>query len=169
MVQLLLAILLAGCSSSNGMSNIYLLSLKYDNATSTSTPDPAQFNPDISQTIRNASWTNDWTISEVKVGYMGICVVQQTGDQLCASGADSLTNMLQARLLVWNQKDDFNTKKIDPLNLIWTAKYFKAKIIFSGLVYDDPLFSYNLFFYSTSYLSLNRIKLSIAKKHENGD
>lgn len=25
------------------------------------------------------------------------------------------------------------------------------------------------FFYSTSYLSLNRIKLSIAKKHENGD
>ncbi|EIT73576.1 hypothetical protein AO1008_04837 [Aspergillus oryzae 100-8] len=126
---ILLSVLLAGCTSSNGMNNIYLVSLKYRNA-STSTPsDPSFINPSIAEKVYNLSQPRNTTIQEVRAGYMGLCLTRSDGAQFCSSNAAALASMVK------DQGLQGSNDTADPLNLIWIAKNFKETIVFDGLIF----------------------------------
>ncbi|KAE9366833.1 hypothetical protein N431DRAFT_548554 [Stipitochalara longipes BDJ] len=117
------SLILAGCTSSS-MSSIYLLSLSY-NPSTTSHPDSTQVNPSISSTFSNLVTTNSTAPSlEVRVGYMGFCMPDSTGDWICSPRADSLAHLLNTTHPISG----------DPLNLIWVAKNFQKQIVFDGLM-----------------------------------
>ncbi|OGM49811.1 hypothetical protein ABOM_001492 [Aspergillus bombycis] len=123
------AVLLAGCTSSNGMNNIYLVSLKYRNG-STSTPsDPAFINPSIAEKVYNVSQPHNTTILEVRAAYMGLCLTRSDGAQFCSSSAAALASMVK------DQGISGSNDTADPLNLIWIAKNFKETIVFDGLIF----------------------------------
>jgi hypothetical protein len=113
------------------MNNVYLLSLSYANDTS---PTPHyysdQVNPNISSTFASLVSTNTTPISplEIRVGYMGFCMPDFTGNWICSRHASSLAKTIN------------DTKPMigDPFNLIWIANNFQSQIVFSGLMYITP-------------------------------
>jgi len=114
---LILSILLAGCTS-HTLTNVYLLSISYLNA-STSSADPAQVNSNISNTFSNltGAGTANNNFLEVRAGYMGICISHDAGKWLCSSGATTLANSLRTH----TTSTSFPNSSGDPLNLIWIA------------------------------------------------
>ncbi|KAJ5252860.1 hypothetical protein N7489_003270, partial [Penicillium chrysogenum] len=127
-------ILLAGCSSSNSLSNVYLLSLEYTATESPLLTRPGQVSSTIAHAVHNVSQTGQGTTLEVRAGYMGICVTQSHTGRICSSNVQVLANLIQAQKPVNNGKT--STKFIpDPLNLIMMANEFKEKIVFNGLIY----------------------------------
>lgn len=122
------AVLLAGCTSSNGMNNIYLVSLKYRNASTSAPSDPSFINPSIAQDVYNISQPRNTTIQEVRAGYMGLCLTRSDGAQLCSSSAAALASMVK------DQGMQGSNDTADPLNLIWIANKFKETIVFDGLM-----------------------------------
>jgi hypothetical protein len=122
------AILLAGCTSSNGLSNVYLVSLQYRNASTSVSDDPVLVNPGIAEKVYNVSHGNS-TIREVRAGYMGLCLTLSNGAQLCSGSASALASMVKAEGMQGN-----DTGAADPLNIIWIAQNFKEKIVFDGLM-----------------------------------
>jgi hypothetical protein len=111
-------VLLAGCTSSSGFQNVYLLSLSYQNNSAESTND-LQANPNIStqftSIVGNASL-------EVRTGYMGMCLLMIGDSWVCSNSARTLANIVKV-----NKADD-------PLNLIWISSKFQESIIFDGLL-----------------------------------
>lgn len=108
---------------------MYLVSLQYTN-TSTSVPDdPVLVNPGIAGKVYNVSHRNS-TIYEVRAGYMGLCLTLSNRAQLCSGSAAALARMVQAEGIQGN-----DAGAADPLNMIWIAQNFKAKIVFDGLMY----------------------------------
>ncbi|RHZ64666.1 hypothetical protein CDV55_103919 [Aspergillus turcosus] len=128
-IIILLSILLAGCTSSNGLSNVYLVSLQYRNASTSIPSDPVLVNPGIAETVYNVSHANS-TIREVRAGYMGLCLTLSNGARLCSGSAAALASMVKAEGVQGN-----DTATADPLNLIWIANNFKEKIVFDGLIF----------------------------------
>lgn len=118
------AILLAGCTSSNGLSNVYLLSIQYRNAPAVHPADPVLVNPGIAESVYNVSRHahGDVPVLEVRAGYRGLCLILSDGQRLC-SGAAALASMVKS-----------SNATRDPLNLIWIAKDFKETIVFDGLM-----------------------------------
>ena len=122
--------MLAGCTSSN-MNNVYLISLSYtDDTAPASHYDPEQVNPNISSTFASLVSTNptpgpSW---EIRVGYMGFCMPDSTGDWICSRHATSLAKTI----------NETEPRIGDPLNLIWIAKNFQSQIVFVGLMYVAP-------------------------------
>lgn len=129
------AVLLAGCTSSNGLSNVYLVSLRYRNDSSGSistssipgVDDPVFVNPGIAEQIYNVSQPHNVTILEVRAGFMGLCLTQSDGTRFCSSSAAALASMVK-------DEGRNETDTADPLNLIWIANNFKDKIVFNGLM-----------------------------------
>jgi hypothetical protein len=111
------------------MNNVYLLSLSYQPPT-TPKLDASQVNPSISTTFTNLVSTNSTPIPslEVRVGYMGFCMPDSTGDWICSRHADSLAKTINST----------HPMTGDPLNLIWIAKNFQSQIVFDGLMYVSP-------------------------------
>ncbi|TVY27973.1 hypothetical protein LHYA1_G003510 [Lachnellula hyalina] len=105
-----MTILLAGCTSSNSLTNVYLLSVSYLNTT-TLTADPAQVNSNISNTFSGLTGAGIW---------------------LCSSSATTLANLLKSQTVGASL---FEGSVGDPLNLIWIAGKFKEEIVFDGLVF----------------------------------
>ncbi|KUM64793.1 hypothetical protein ACN42_g2272 [Penicillium freii] len=130
----LLSILLAGCSSSNSLSNIYLLSLEYTATEPSFSTTPGQVSSAIAHAIHDVSQTGNGTTLEVRAGYMGICVTQSHTGRICSNNVKVLANLFQTQRSVNN--GNTSTEIVpDPLNLIMIANEFKEKIVFNGLIY----------------------------------
>ncbi|PMD51401.1 uncharacterized protein K444DRAFT_601714 [Hyaloscypha bicolor E] len=130
------SILLAGCSSSN-MNNVYLLSLSY--ASTPSHQDAVQVNPSISTTFANL--TTPAPALEVRVGYMGFCMPDSTGDWICSRHAKSLAKTIN---------NTHTSSSGDPLNLLWIANNFQSQIVFDGLIFSTvPLVFISILLLST--------------------
>ena len=116
------------------MSDVYLMSLRY-NAPNYSIPKGAgQINTLISQAVHNVSQTGNGTTFEVRTGYMGLCVGQSNEDRICSSSAKALANMIatERKTIVYGNSSAETTP--DPLNLIMVAEEFRQKIVFEGLL-----------------------------------
>ncbi|KAI5361123.1 Putative Cell fusion protein Dni1/Fig1 [Septoria linicola] len=113
----LLSLLLAGCSSSSpAIPSIFLITFYYESYTPTY--DPTQVNPAVTNAIANL--VGDAGL-EVRVGYFGICVNQDSGDSfLCSNNATLLAEQISIDQ--------------DPLNLIWVANTFKNSVVFPYLL-----------------------------------
>lgn len=111
------ALLLAGCSSSSPLiPGIFLITFYYEKYTPTY--DPTQVNPAVSNAIANL--VSNAGI-EVRVGYFGICVNDDSGDSfLCSNNATLLAEQVSIDQ--------------DPLNLIWVANTFKNSVVFPYLL-----------------------------------
>lgn len=131
------AVLLSGCTS-NGMSNIYLLSLQYNNPESPIVTAPGQVSPAIANAVFNASQTGNGTALEVRAGYMGLCIGKTGPDldetRVCSSSAKSLAGFVQAEKKTIDLGNVSITIIPDPLNLIMIAEEFRQKIVFDGLM-----------------------------------
>ncbi|KAJ6059214.1 uncharacterized protein N7446_008797, partial [Penicillium canescens] len=132
---ILLSILLAGCSSSNGLSNIYLLSLRYTARESPISTGPGQVSSAIAHAIHNVSQTGNGTTLEVRAGYKGICVTQSNSGRICSNNVKVLANLIKAEKSSVSNGNTSTETIPDPLNLIMIANEFKDKIVFDGLIY----------------------------------
>lgn len=133
------AILLAGCTSSNGLSNVYLLSLHYNDINTIGRANPAQVSTTIQQAVLNVSRAGNHSRLEVRAGYMGLCVTQGGDDHICSSSAKALASILKTEKTnneVGNASLGNATLEYtpDPLNLILIASDFREKIVFDGLL-----------------------------------
>ncbi|CAG8118477.1 unnamed protein product [Penicillium salamii] len=131
---IMLSVLLAGCTSS-GMSNIYLMSLRYNDYNYTVAKGPGQVDSHIAQAIQNVTQTANGTTFEVRAGYMGLCVGQSDEDKICSSSAKALANMISAERRTIQVGNESIETVPDPLNLIMIAEEFRRKIVFDGLIY----------------------------------
>lgn len=107
------------------MNNVYLLSLSY--ASTPSHQDAVQVNPSISTTFANL--TTPAPALQVRVGYMGFCMPDSTGDWICSRHAKSLAKTIN---------NTHTSSSGDPLNLLWIANNFQSQIVFDGLMSDSP-------------------------------
>ena len=121
----MLAIVLAGCTSTNGLSNVYLVSLQYRNTSAPVKVDPAMVNPGIADKVYNVTQPRNATITEIRAAYMGLCLIKSDGLRFCSSSAEALASLAK----------DSGNSTADPLNLIWIAKQFKDTMVFDGLMY----------------------------------
>jgi hypothetical protein len=109
------------------MNNVYLLSLSYTNDTSpTSHYDSSQVNPNISSTFATLASSSSSSSSslEIRVGYLGFCMPDSTGNWVCSRHASNLAKII----------NDSKPIMDDPLNLIWIANNFQSRIVFDGLM-----------------------------------
>jgi hypothetical protein len=112
----ILALLLAGCSSSSPlMPGIFLLSIYYQ--AYEAQPDTAQVDYEFFNALTHITGNAQL---QARVGYFGICVNPDGGSWLCSNNATAL-----AREVSVDQ---------DPLNLIWLAAQFKDMIVFPYLM-----------------------------------
>ncbi|KAJ6108247.1 hypothetical protein N7523_009570 [Penicillium sp. IBT 18751x] len=125
------AILLAGCSSAH-LSNVYLLSLHYKATSSLAISDPTIVSTSIAHAIQNITQAGKESTLEVRVGYMGLCIMQSDEVTTCSSSATKLANMLK---LPSTGVTNSIHGTADPLNLIHIAADFKDKIVFDGLLF----------------------------------
>jgi Ca2+ regulator and membrane fusion protein Fig1 len=124
-------ILLASCASSN-MISIYLLSLSYTSPPqSTSAPDSSLVSPSLSNTFTSLVTNTSAPALDIRVGYMGFCMPDSTGDWICSRHADSLARNINSTHQLPGSGD--------PLNLIYIAKNFQSQIVFDGLMYVPSL------------------------------
>ncbi|CAF9917678.1 MAG: hypothetical protein GOMPHAMPRED_001348 [Gomphillus americanus] len=124
---ILLSLLLAGCSSSSPLiPSIFLISLYYQ--MDPPVYDPAQVDPGVTSAIANIVGQ---AMTEVRVGYFGICINPNGGSFLCSNNASALAAQV--------------TVDQDPLNLIWVASTFKDNIVFPYLIIVAIIFSFVCF------------------------
>ncbi|KAL2386346.1 hypothetical protein RJZ90_000742 [Blastomyces dermatitidis] len=124
-------VLVAGCSNST-LANVYLISLSYA-ANITSSPlqndHPMKLNPDMPGVFANLTTgvRNNATSFEIRTGYLGHCMKQNSGLWICARDIEPLANVIR----------DQKASNIDPLNLVYMSKTFKDQVIFSGLIFPN--------------------------------
>ncbi|KAG9248493.1 Ca2+ regulator and membrane fusion protein Fig1-domain-containing protein [Calycina marina] len=113
-----MSILLAGCTS-NGLTNVYLLSLSYQDIFTPKTSS-LQVNPAFSKAF--TAVVNTTTSLELRTAFIGLCLRENHGIWQCSSSAHNLA-------------DTLNGSAGDPLNMIWLANTFKAQMMFSALIF----------------------------------
>ena len=129
------AIVIAGCTTDN-LTETYLLSLSYVKSTTSAAvaTHPEQVNTNVSVIFSNI--TNHSSL-EVRAGYLGVCI-RQNSDQWQCSGSASV-------LAIIAQLSSGSTS--DPLDLIWIASNFRDQVVFVGLMYvfspPSKLFLFN--------------------------
>ncbi|KAK8037352.1 hypothetical protein PG991_000698 [Apiospora marii] len=88
------AFVLAGCTSSNGLANVYLVSLSYSSNPPGEISDPLLFNLRIAQFLSGQIQGRNDTIRSVRVGYTSLCVASSSGAWTCNGEADNLAMQL---------------------------------------------------------------------------
>ncbi|KAJ5557220.1 Ca2+ regulator and membrane fusion protein Fig1-domain-containing protein [Penicillium frequentans] len=141
---ILLSILLAGCTTSDSLSNVYLLSLRYTNNSEAATK-PAQVSTMIQSAVYNVSQTNSGSTFEVRAGYMGLCISQGDVGRVCSSNAKILANIVKAEKTSSATGNLTTESSPDPLNLIMIAEEFRTKIVFDGLLYIAIILAFACF------------------------
>ncbi|KAJ6095280.1 hypothetical protein N7486_006026 [Penicillium sp. IBT 16267x] len=147
---MLKAILLAGCTTSDNLSNVYLLSLQYTNNTEVTTK-PAQVSTVVQSAVYNISQTLSGSTFEVHAGYMGLCISQGDEGRVCSSSAKTLANIVKAektKSVTGSLMTEFTP---DPLNLILIAEKFKTKIVFDGLLYIAVVLAFGCFILMSTF------------------
>ncbi|EEH37966.2 hypothetical protein PAAG_00887 [Paracoccidioides lutzii Pb01] len=133
------SILVAGCSNS-ALANVYLISLSYT-GNITSSPlqnaNPARLNPSMPAILANLSSgiNRNATSLEIRTGYLGHCMKQNSGLWICARNAEALANAIR----------DQKASDADPLNLLYMSKAFKDQMVFSGLIFASIPFVFICF------------------------
>lgn len=127
------AILLAGCTTSDNLGNVYLLSLRYTNNSEAATK-PAQVSTMIQSAVYNISQASSGSTFEVRAGYMGLCISQGDEGRVCSSSAKILANIVKAEKTTSITGNLTTEATPDPLNLIMIAEEFRTKIVFDGLL-----------------------------------
>ncbi|KAH7363874.1 Ca2+ regulator and membrane fusion protein Fig1-domain-containing protein [Rhexocercosporidium sp. MPI-PUGE-AT-0058] len=122
----LLSMVVAGCTSSNNLQNVYVLSLSYvSNPKLSLAASSIQLNPNITTTF--AIMATPHSDLEVRVSYLGICISQVHSQWMCSNNALTLSNLIKLY-------GGIESGKQDPLNLIWIAQRFKDEMLYSGLL-----------------------------------
>lgn len=116
------------------MSGVYLMSLRYNAQNYSITNGAGQVNTLISHAVQNVTQTGNGTTLEVRAGYRGLCVGQNSEDRICSSSAKALANMIGARHSAIKFGNGSLETTPDPLNLIMVAEEFRQKIVFDGLM-----------------------------------
>jgi hypothetical protein len=118
-----LAVLLAGCSSSNGFRDVYLISLSYKDqaAVSNPSPSPLQVNADAATCFKSQVASSNNTTRQINIGYMSMCLRLKSGTWLCGNNALDMANDLKAE------------SRGDPLNLVGIAHGIQTNNLFYGL------------------------------------
>ncbi|PYI02957.1 hypothetical protein BO78DRAFT_452704 [Aspergillus sclerotiicarbonarius CBS 121057] len=129
---ILLSILLAGCTSSNGVGNIYLLSLEYTTTSPSIKMGSAQVSSLIVQAVHNVSHTGNGTALEVRAGYRGLCMTHGDSERVCSPSARVLASLLRAEEVTTSSGETITP---DPLNLVMIANDFREKIVFDGILF----------------------------------
>ncbi|KAI1379354.1 Ca2+ regulator and membrane fusion protein Fig1-domain-containing protein [Hypoxylon crocopeplum] len=127
---ILWSILLAGCSSSNGLRNVYLFSISYKAKTATPLTDPLQVNPNIGETFTDALSRSNSTIQQINLSHMGMCIQLISSTWICASNAEDLVSDLKG------------ATQSDPFNLVWAADKFRNESIFYPLIFVAIIFAF---------------------------
>ncbi|KAE8149903.1 Ca2+ regulator and membrane fusion protein Fig1-domain-containing protein [Aspergillus avenaceus] len=125
---IILSVLVSGCSSTE-MSNIYLISMEYNNITNPVRGEPVVINHAIAEHIYNISENRHETIRGVLTGYRGFCVIQRDGAHVCSTRAATLAKTINGR------NSRLRNTTVDPLNLIWMSQNFQDKMAFDGFVF----------------------------------
>ncbi|KAJ0117837.1 hypothetical protein J7T55_014286 [Diaporthe amygdali] len=118
------SVLVAGCTSSNGLSNVYLISLSYKGAGVTATNSSLQVNHDAGNCFIDGITGSSKTIRQINIGFMALCVQLNSGIWLCGSSAQDIAQNLK----------DQESVDADPFNLVWIAEKFRTNIIFYGFL-----------------------------------
>jgi Ca2+ regulator and membrane fusion protein Fig1 len=114
--NIVLALLLAGCSSSSPViPDIFLMSLYYQSYP----PEPSTAQTDFNVHNAIANIVGSARL-QARVGYFGICINPDGGSWLCSNNATALADQVSVDQ--------------DPLNLIWLASQFKDMIVFPYLM-----------------------------------
>ncbi|KAH6709020.1 Ca2+ regulator and membrane fusion protein Fig1-domain-containing protein [Leptodontidium sp. MPI-SDFR-AT-0119] len=123
---ILLSIVVAGCTTSNNLQNVYILSLFYVPTPNIPTmSSPVQLNSNITSTFATIAATH--SALQVRVSYLGICISQVHSQWMCSNNALTLSNLIKLY-------GGVESGEQDPLNLIWIAGRFKDEMLYSGLL-----------------------------------
>ncbi|KAJ5772425.1 Ca2+ regulator and membrane fusion protein Fig1-domain-containing protein [Penicillium odoratum] len=141
---ILMSILLAGCTTSDNLGNVYLLSLRYTNSSQPMT-NSAQVSTAIQSAVYNISQAGSGSTLEVRAGYMGLCISQDNEGRVCSSNAKVLANILKAERSTSTTGNLTTETTPDPLNLILIAEEFRTKIVFDGLLYISVVLTFACF------------------------
>ncbi|KAK8068357.1 hypothetical protein PG996_007469 [Apiospora saccharicola] len=113
---------LAGCTSSNSLTNIYIISFSYSSNRLGEISDPLLFNPRVAQCLSHQIQGSNDTIQAVRVGYISSCIASSSGVWFCDGKADSLA--MQLRL----------SGSSDPLNLAQLGDSVRREVLFFPLI-----------------------------------
>lgn len=105
------------------------MSLTYEGDVSPPT-DSTLVNPNVSATLSAIVENSTSTPVEVRVGYLGMCVLlaENFGQWICSRKSEQL-----ARIIIGDSPGSQNDTD-DPLNLIFVAGKFKDDVVFEGLL-----------------------------------
>lgn len=115
------ALILAGCTA-NGLRNIYLLSLSYNDHTGSS-------GSNISTAIQSIVGNTTHTL-EVRIGFLGTCV-RLPLDWVCSPDFKTTTNRVSE---VFAGTNTSSAELYDPLGLLYISRKLEDEVIFAGLM-----------------------------------
>ncbi|KAI0183371.1 Ca2+ regulator and membrane fusion protein Fig1-domain-containing protein [Xylaria flabelliformis] len=113
--------ILAGCTSSNGLRNVYLFALSYKKGPAPRPIDPLLINGNITQALQSQISESANIIQEVRVGYLALCVAFDSGVWSCGANIQELVVFVS----------DGNG---DPLNLLRLAERVRTGTFFYALI-----------------------------------
>ncbi|KAK8004981.1 hypothetical protein PG990_011018 [Apiospora arundinis] len=116
------AFLLAGCTTSNGLRNVYLLSLSYSNQPLGEVAGPLVSDPQAIKLLADHVQGSSGPIREIRVGYFSLCAVSSSGIWLCSDSTEGLVAQVRA------------SGNSDPLNLLGLAHSVRTDIVFCPLL-----------------------------------
>lgn len=112
---------MASCTSTNGLKNVYLMSLSYENISNESTgsllAESARFQ-DIFLRLANSNNT----IQGLRIGYMFMCLDLPNGAGLCSSDEKELAAVMEL------------SGSNDPLNILQLAQSIRSEVFFYPLM-----------------------------------
>ncbi|KAI1344735.1 Ca2+ regulator and membrane fusion protein Fig1-domain-containing protein [Xylariaceae sp. FL0016] len=114
--------LLAACTASNGISNVYLLSLSYHNPTPTSPSDSLVVNQVLRQVLLDQVSNSSNLVQDIRIGYFSLCVTLNSGITFCGSNAQELAAALRSE------------DNGDPLNILRLAQEIRTGVVFYVLI-----------------------------------
>ncbi|KAK9479617.1 Ca2+ regulator and membrane fusion protein Fig1-domain-containing protein [Lipomyces japonicus] len=131
----IMALLLAGCSSSSGiMPNIYLLNIGYNDGIVYATSSSSIVNSNLPQVLGNFVGKTNF---EVRIGYFALCTHVPPESWLCSPNATTLAERLAA--------------VEDPLNILNVAETFRQKIVFPYLLVTSAGLAFVVFLLTMPY------------------
>ncbi|KAI0107805.1 Ca2+ regulator and membrane fusion protein Fig1-domain-containing protein [Nemania sp. FL0031] len=118
--------LLAGCTSSNGLRDVYILALSYKG--SPSTPNPLLININTTKVLETQVQQSHNTVQEVRVGYLSTCIVFNSGVWSCSANPHELATSIRGE------------DNGDPLNLLSLGDVVRTRTLFYGLIIISLVF-----------------------------
>lgn len=113
---------MAACTSSNGLTNVYLFSLSYKAPTTDASADPFLLNYGVVDSLSDQLSRSNNTLQEIRVGYLGMCLALQSGVWICGGSPDAMITELKALDIQ------------DPLNIFRLAQHVRSEILFYPLM-----------------------------------